>query len=223
MRILAVDTSGGVCSAAVLCGGVIQAEAYMNAGRTHSETLGPMLDFSLSCAGIGIRDIELFACAVGPGSFTGLRIGIGMIKAFAHASGKPAIGINTLDALSHNAGETDEMICPIIDARRGEVYTAAYHGGKRLDDYRAVPLDDLLGDMAGKKAVFLGDAALKFQDKILALGFRVAHQAIALQHASSVGLLAEDRFKEGKAHDAYSLEPYYLRETQAERIAKENG
>ena len=223
MRILSVDTSGGVCSAAVLCGGVIKSETYMNAGRTHSETIGPMIDFSLSCAGFGIQDIELFACAVGPGSFTGLRIGIGMIKAFAHASGKPAVGINTLDALARNLYGESDTICPIIDARRGEVYTALYSGGEQVGDYQAVPLDDLLENMKGEKVIFLGDAALKYRDNILASGFRAAHQGIALQRAGSVGLSAFELYKENTAHDAYSLEPFYLRESQAERMRKDNG
>lgn len=225
MNILAVDTSGGACSVAVLQDSVIRAESYMNAGRTHSETLGPMIDFCLSCAGVGIRDIELFSCAVGPGSFTGLRIGIGMLKGFAHASGKPVIGVNTLDALARNAEGTDETICPIIDARRGEVYTATYRSGERIIDCRAVPLDTVLEELHGRRVVFLGDAAVNYSDKICTAdaGYRIAHGGIVLQRAGSVGRVAFEMFQSGLQQDAYSIEPFYLRETQAARVRAERG
>lgn len=222
MHILAVDTSGGVCSAAVARGGAVLSEAYMNAGRTHSEALAPMIDFCLSGAGLGIRDVGLFACAVGPGSFTGLRIGVGMIKAFAHASGKPALGVMTLDALARNLAGTDETVCPLIDARRGEVYTATYLGGSRLTDYRAERLDSVLDALRGRRVVFLGDAALKYEAAISVTdaGFRVAHGGVALQRAGSVALAAYELWAAGVRQDAHGIEPFYLRETQAERVRR---
>ncbi len=220
MIILAADTSGGVCSAAVLQDSRILSEAYMNNKKTHSETIGPMLDFCLNCAGIDITDVELFACAAGPGSFTGLRIGIGMMKAFAHASQKPVVGVNTLDALALNAAGTAETVCAAIDARRGEVYTASYRNGKRISDYRAMPFDSVLDGLKGQPAVFVGDAAVLHRDKILNAdaSFRVAHEGIALQRAGSVGQAAYAAYLAGDYQDAYSLEPFYLRETQAERV-----
>lgn len=221
MLILAVDTSGGVCSAAVLNGNCILSESYINAGRTHSETIGPMIDFCLSCLGRSVRDIDLFACAAGPGSFTGLRIGTGMIKAFAHASGKPAVGVNTLDALARNVRGAEETVCPVIDARRGEVYTAAYKNGKRISEYKAAPLDAVLEELKGAPALFLGDAALKYNDKITAAGYAAAHEGVILQRAGSVGLEAYDMYQNGKVSDAFRLEPFYLRETQAERVLAE--
>ncbi len=220
MFILAVDTSGGVCSAALLGDNKILSEAYMNDKRTHSETLGPMIDFCLSCAELDIRQIDLFACAVGPGSFTGLRIGIGMMKAFAQASGKPVAGVNTLDALAYNASGTDELVCPVIDARRGEAYTATYRNGERISDYRVLPLDDVLAELSGQPTVFLGDAAENYTDKIRGFNshYRVAHKGIIMQRAGSVGLSGFSMFQKGITQDAYSLEPFYLRETQAERL-----
>lgn len=220
MYILAVDTSGGVCSAAVLRDSKILSESYMNDKRTHSETIGPMIDFCLSCANIDIKEADLFACASGPGSFTGLRIGIGMMKAFAHASQKPVIGVNTLDALAFNALGTDEIVCPIIDARRGEVYTATYKNGSRISEYRAVLLDDVLVELKGQKTVFLGDATIVQREKILGAdpAYQIAHEGIVLQRAGSVGLAAFAAYKAGVRQDAYSLEPFYLRETQAERV-----
>ena len=222
MNILAVDSSGNVCSAAVLRGERILAETYVDNLKTHSETLAPMADACLVSAGLSVRDIDLFACAIGPGSFTGLRIGAGLIKAFAHASGKTALGVNTLDALAFNVIGTDETVCPIIDARRGEVYTATYRDGNRISDYRAVALTVLLQELQGQKTVFAGDAALKYIEEICAAsqGFRVAHPGIALQRAGSVALVATLLYQQGARGDAYALEPFYLRETQAERLKK---
>ena len=220
MNILAVDTSGGVCTAAVLKDDALLSEIFMNGRRTHSETLGVMVDQCLQLAELSVREIDLFACATGPGSFTGLRIGSGFIKGLAHASSHPAIGINTLDALARNVEGADGIVCPIIDARREEVYTAAYSNGSRTSAYRALPLKALLTELTGQKTLFLGDAALKYREMICAFssGFSVAHTGVALQHASSVGLCAYDLHMAGSDMSAYSLEPFYLRETQAERV-----
>ena len=225
MIILAADTSGGVCSAAVLQDEKILAEAYMNNKKTHSETIGPMIDFCLSCADIGIESVDLFACAAGPGSFTGLRIGIGMMKAFAHASQKPVIGVNTLDALALNACGTDETVCAVIDARRTEVYTASYRHGERISDYRAELLDGVLESLKGQPTVFVGDAAVLHREKILSAddAFRIMHEGSVLQRAGCVGMAAYASFNLGVYNDAYSLEPFYLRETQAERVRAEKN
>jgi tRNA threonylcarbamoyladenosine biosynthesis protein TsaB len=143
-----------------------------------------------------------------------------MIKAFAHASQKPVIGVNTLDALAFNASGTDQIVCPIIDARRGEVYTAAYQSGMRISEYRAMLLDDLLCELQGRPTVFLGDATVVHREKILSSdsAFRIAYEGIVLQRAGSVGLAAFALYQQGVHQDAYSLEPFYLRETQAERV-----
>jgi tRNA threonylcarbamoyladenosine biosynthesis protein TsaB len=143
-----------------------------------------------------------------------------MTKAFAHASGKPVLGVNTLDALAQNAAGASETVCPVIDARRGEVYTASYKGGKRETDYRAVLLDTVLEELKGEDTMFLGDAAVNYGDKILnaSTKFRIAHPGAALQRAGSVGLVALAQYQNGIRSDAYSLEPFYLRETQAERL-----
>ena len=222
MNILAVDSSGNVCSAAALRDDRILAETYVDNTKTHSETLAPMADACLAAAGLSVGDVYLFACAIGPGSFTGLRIGAGLIKAFAHALGKPALGVNTLDALAFNVSGTDETVCPVIDARRGEVYTATYRSGEHITDYRAVALTKLLEELQGHKAVFTGDAVLKYAADIRAASplFRVAHPGIALQRAGSVGLVAFQLYQQGARGDAYALEPFYLRESQAERLKK---
>ncbi|MGI5850300.1 MAG: tRNA (adenosine(37)-N6)-threonylcarbamoyltransferase complex dimerization subunit type 1 TsaB [Christensenellales bacterium] len=220
MKILAIDTSGNVCSVAVLKNDRVICEIYVDNKKTHSEMLGPMIDDCLMAAQIEIIDIDLFCCAIGPGSFTGLRIGASMIKAFSHASKKPALGVNTLDALAYNASGGDQTVCPVIDARRGDVYTATYRDGERISGYRAMPLDTVLSELKDIKTVFLGDAAVNYRSKILSASdsFRIAHSGIVLQRASSVGLTGYELFNKGLWQDVYELEPFYLRETQAERI-----
>lgn len=220
MNILAIDTSGNVCSVAVLREKRVLSEVYVDLKKTHSETLAPMVDYCLCRVSLDIKDIDLFCCAIGPGSFTGLRIGTSMIKAFSHASSKRAIGVNTLDALAGNVKGTKDIVCPIIDARRGDVYTAAYKGSERITDYRAVQLDVILEEQRGKPTVFLGDAAINYKDKILNESslFRIAHSGIIMQRASSVGLAAYELYHNDLYEDAYGLEPFYLRETQAERV-----
>ncbi|NLT96652.1 MAG: tRNA (adenosine(37)-N6)-threonylcarbamoyltransferase complex dimerization subunit type 1 TsaB [Christensenellaceae bacterium] len=223
MNILSIDTSGGVCTAAVLADNRLLSEVYMDGRRTHSETLGVMVDQCLKYAELTAEDIDLFACAIGPGSFTGLRIGVGFIKGLAHASHRPTLGVNTLDALARNAAGFDALVCPIIDARREEVYTATYEDGSLKSHYRAMPLKNLLAELDGKRVLFLGDAALKYREKICSAcpSFTVAHPGIALQRAGSVGLCAFDMYESGERQDVYSLEPFYLRETQAERVYAE--
>jgi tRNA threonylcarbamoyladenosine biosynthesis protein TsaB len=225
MYILALDTSGGVCSAAVLKDEKILSEMYVDNKKTHSESIAPMADLCLKEAGMGIKDINLFCCAAGPGSFTGIRIGVAMIKAFSQASGKPAVGVNTLDALAENLRGTDEIVCAVIDARRGEVYTASYIDGKSISEYRAVMLDEVLCELSGKKAVFVGDGAVNYRDKILSGsdGFRIAHPGIVLQRAGSVGLVAYSIYKTGNITDSYTLEPFYIKESQPERLSKSKG
>ncbi len=219
MRILAIDTSGSVCTAAVLQNEKVLAEVYVDNNKTHSQVLAPMIDDCLTRSGLVLADIDLFACAVGPGSFTGLRIGDGMIKGFCHALNKKCVGVNTLDALAQNIYGDKRIVCPIIDARRGEVYTATYVNGVRKSEYRAIALCDLLGELAGANVVFLGDAAINFEQEILDAGFGIVHSGNALQRASSVGLTALKN-KE-LAVSAYELEAFYLRQTQAERVYDE--
>lgn len=219
MNILSVDTSGNVCTVAVLCDNKVLSEIYVDNKMTHSQTLGPMIDDVLKLADLSISDIDMFACAVGPGSFTGLRIGVGMIKAFCHSSGKKCVAVNTLDALAYNLKGDQRLVCPVIDARRMDVYTATYKQNKRISEYRALQISDLLNQLNGEDAVFVGDGSIAFEEQILETGFTTAHRGVSLQRASSVGLLAYERRDE--AISAYELEPFYLRQTQAERVYAE--
>ena len=211
-----VDTSGNVCSTAVLCDERIISEMYVDNKKNHSVSLGPMIDECLARAGLCLKDIDLFGCSSGPGSFTGLRIGTGMIKAFCHASGKKCVAVNTLDALAQNLEGDTRTVCAAIDARRTDVYTASYKDSQRITEYRAMKLADLLEELKGQDVVFVGDGSVRFVEEIKAAGFKTAGANAALQRAGSVGILAYRNA--AQALDAYGLEPFYLRQTQAERV-----
>ena len=224
MRILALDTSGPVAGAALMENGVVTHEVMASHGLTHSQTAMPMVDQCLSAAGIAAKDIDLFAAVAGPGSFTGVRIGVCAVKALAHAWNKPAVAIDSLETLAMNAFSFPGVICPILDARRGQVYCAAFRfeGGARpvrLMEDGAMALTDFLEKLpADEKCLFLGDGLAVHFPKIQAvLGQRAlaapAHMAYLRPAAACVlaGEMADE------AVDCMSLQPIYLRAPQAER------
>ena len=226
MKILALDTSTNAATAAILEDGVIIGEYSCNKGKTHSQRLMPMIQSLLDAVGLKARDMDAFAASIGPGSFTGLRIGVTTVKAMAFAAQKPVISVYTLDALAYNLAASKAIICPVIDARNNQVFTAAYKisGGslERLTDYLGIHINelaDILGAMEGD-VLFPGDAALMyeafFREK---LGERAssAPPNTALARASSVAVLAKQAYEEGLYEDCYDMKPFYLRKSQAER------
>lgn len=230
MRILALDTSTDVASAAISENGVIIGEYSCNKGKTHSQKIMPMIQNLLEKLDMSALDMDAFAASVGPGSFTGLRIGVTTVKAMAFAAGKPVISVPTLDALAYNLPMVSSLICPVIDARNNQVFTAVYgfDGGslKRHTDYLAVHINelaDIISHMEGE-VIFLGDAAVKHRAFFISeLGerVRIAPQNTALAKASSVAALACEAYNSGKLESCYDMVPFYLRKPQAER-EKEN-
>ena len=188
MIILAIDTTGKVCSTAVSKDGKLLSEEYRDVGLTHSASLMPMIETVLGSAGVDISDIDRIAVSNGPGSFTGVRIGVCAAKALAHARGIPICGISTLEAMSHNIAHFDGTVVPMIDARRGEVYAAAFRDGKRI-----------MPDTAGP---------IKLRPDAL-----FAPANLAFQRAGSSALLAEKT----EPHTYCEIKPHYLRESGAER------
>jgi tRNA threonylcarbamoyladenosine biosynthesis protein TsaB len=175
-----------------------------------------MIDECLRRSEMTLEDIDIFGCAAGPGSFTGLRIGIGIIKAFCQSSGKKCVAVNTLDALAQNLEGDNRTVCAIIDARRTDVYSATYNDSKRISQYRAMQIDELLEELKGQEVIFVGDGSIRFKEEIESAGLSTANGITALQHAGSVGILTYR--KAADAVSAYELEPFYLRKTQAERV-----
>lgn len=226
MKILALDTSTNVATAAVLEDGVITGEYSCNKGKTHSQRLMPMIDSLLQAVGLKASDMDAFAASIGPGSFTGLRIGVTTAKAMAFAAQKPAISVYTLDALAYNLPSSRAVLCPVIDARNNQVFTAAYKisGDKleRLTDYLGIHINELADILSAMKedVVFLGDAAAMhrsfFEDR---LGDRcsMAPPHTALARASSVAVLAAKLYESGSLENSYDMKPFYLRKSQAER------
>lgn len=239
MRILALDSSGLVASVAVVEDGAVDdqviAEYTVNYKKTHSQTLLPMLDEIVKMTELDLHTVDAIAVAGGPGSFTGLRIGSATAKGLGLALEKPLIHIPTLEGLAYNLCGIADVVCPIMDARRGQVYAGIYEfDGQKLhilEDQMAVPIEELGEKLKkylkeGRRVTFLGDGVpvhkTKIKEEIL-LGEAVTFASANMnrQRAASVGTLGMQYYKEGKIETAMEHEPDYLRVSQAERERKE--
>lgn len=241
MKILALDSSGLVASAAVVEDDNLIAEYTMNYKKTHSQTLLPMLEEIRQMTELDLSTIDAIATAAGPGSFTGLRIGAATVKGLGLALDKPIIAVPTVDALAYNMYGTDKIVCPIMDARREQVYTGIYFfERKQADDNKkmctyelhilqkqcavsiydiARQLNELCAPLA-KEIIFLGDGVPVFAERLSELmevpySFAPAHRN--RQSAASVAVLAQDYYRQGKTQSATEHAPDYLRLSQAER------
>ena len=190
-----------------------------------------MIEQMLYQAEIELSDIDCFAAAAGPGSFTGVRIGVATVKALAHAAGKPCVAVSTLQALANNVACFDGIICPIMDARRNQVYNALFKGEsmERITEDRAISIDDLLSELKETegKIIFNGDGVAVFADKIKEeLGERAvfARRMQMMNLAASVAEIGCDMLERGETIEYTELSPQYLRLSQAERerLEKEN-
>ena len=221
MNILSIDTSGPVASCAVMKGGKIVHSIFMNHGLTHSETIMPAVDAAMDASGLSCADIDVFAAVAGPGSYTGVRIGVCAAKGFAHAAGKKCVEIHALEALAMNFPYFNGTVCTILDARRGQVYCAAFDmcSGRpvRVLEDDACALEEFLSRLPEGELMFAGDGVGVFGEKVRSILGERAHIAphnLRNLHAESVCLLAED---ESKWIDAQEMRPVYLRAPQAER------
>lgn len=230
MKILALDSSSNVASVAVMDGSTLIGEYSTNHKKTHSQTLMPMVEDLLQAVEMDVADIDLFAVSNGPGSFTGLRIGLATAKGLAHACEKPLLGVSTLEAMAYNLPHCAGLVVPILDARRDQVYTAVYAWrGGALHTHTApcaVSITELLEilQQTGREAVFLGDGVARFgaqiQDTLGPLA-RFAPGSVALQRASSVAVAAYASYQQSGARTCYTVAPVYLRKSQAEREYEE--
>lgn len=230
MKVLAIDSSGITASAAVADDNNVIAEFTVNNRQTHSQTLLPMVDMVVKMSETRLEDIDAIAVASGPGSFTGLRIGSATAKGLGLALEKPLVSVPTLDGLAYRASYYSGIICPLMDARRNQVYTAAYHikDGKLVNviGQRATGIKDILSGLraAGEEVLFLGDGADVYRDIILGeenIKFLFAPAHISKQSAASVAMLGIMYYKEGKYESAAAHRPVYLRKPQAEREREE--
>ena len=222
MKILALDTATSSCSVAATEGGELAAELTISKDQTHAKHLMQLIHSVLGKAGFGVGDLDGLAVTIGPGSFTGLRIGVSTVKGLAHALGKPVVGVSTLEALARQCGQTPHLICPLLDARKGEVYAATYRLNAdqlvKKTGERAMRPEAALESIKSS-CVFIGTGARLYRRDIIAALGDLAHFVPGGQNiirASSVAFLSMPRFEAQDTDTIASLVPHYIRKSDAE-------
>lgn len=223
MKILSVDSSAIAASVAICEDTTLLAEFTLNNGNTHSETILPMVESALKLLSMTVSDIDLFAVSNGPGSFTGVRIGTATVKALAFGKNKPCVGVSTLEALAHNLVGYKGLICPVMNARRSQVYTALFESdGERLtrvidDTPMAVcELDELLSK-CDEPTRFCGDGYDVTVPNLKLAKYISVPERDRLQSAYSVAVVALEKYQNGEYTSDRELVSTYLRPSQAER------
>ena len=225
MHILAFETSAKAGSVALLEDGKLLAESYQNTGLTHSQTIMPMAESLMKSCGLTTADLGAVAVAAGPGSFTGVRIGVAAAKGLAWGAQIPCYGVSTLEAMAKNAGISDGLVVPVMDARRNQVYNAVFaaHGGvlTRVQEDRAISLEELGQELQNAKLpIFLvGDGSMLCYNTLQEAlpGLVLPPEHLMHQRAAGVALVAREKILRGEAGNAGELTPNYLRLSQAER------
>lgn len=228
MRVLAVDTATDVASAAVVEDGKLIGEYTINNKKKHSQLIMVLIEKLLNDLSLEVSDFDLFAVANGPGSFTGLRIGVAAMKALAHSVNKPIVGVSTLEALAYSVPWCEHIIIPIMDARRNSVYTASYIWDDEfhaLSEIEAMTIEECVKDCGELLDVlFIGDGVEVYRDYIVEqLGERAYFPPLAFCNikASAVAMFAIEKAKKGETDTYLSLQPFYLKKSQAEREYEE--
>ncbi|MBR6390904.1 MAG: tRNA (adenosine(37)-N6)-threonylcarbamoyltransferase complex dimerization subunit type 1 TsaB [Lachnospiraceae bacterium] len=237
MKICAIDSSGLTAAVAVTEDDITIAEYSIQTGLTHSQTLLPLLDEVRNRTDLDLNSIDAYAVAAGPGSFTGLRIGIATVKGLGLALDRPVVAVPTLEALAYNLYGSGDVVCPIMDARRSQVYTGIYEfdqGLKLIMGQTAEAFEDLCGQLndIGRSVIFTGDGIPVFSGQMqefLTCPYTTAPAHMSRQRAASFAALAgvylrgESDGLEGCVTTADGLTPVYLRQSQAERVRQETG
>jgi tRNA threonylcarbamoyladenosine biosynthesis protein TsaB len=227
MKILALDSTAEVCSVALCDDQRLIAEITVNTGNTHSQTLLPAVEQILKISETDIDDIECFACSTGPGSFTGVRIGVATIKGLAYGKNKPCVSVSTLEALAYNLKSLEGIVCPVMNARRNQVYNALFESKNgcvvRLCPDRALSIDELDAELSSASLpVYLCGDGYDITEK----GFKLTkttsvHERQRLQSAYSVACCALEKIEKGQTLTDAEIVPIYLRPSQAERERNE--
>ena len=236
MRILGMDSSGLVATVAIVERdekGIQKtiAEYTTNFKKTHSQTLLPMLDEVVNMTGIDLESIDAIAVSGGPGSFTGLRIGAATAKGLGLALNKPLVHIPTVDGIAYNLCYSSSIVCPIMDARRNQVYTGIYRFENQfevVEEQMAISVEELIEQLNqyGEKVTFLGDGVPVYRSLLeegLNIEYAFAPAHVNRQSAAAVGALGMQYFIEGKMESAKEHQPDYLRVSQAERERAEKN
>ncbi len=229
MKILGIESSSLVASAAIVTDDELTAEYTVNFKKTHSQTLLPMIDEIVRMVELDLGTLDAIAVAAGPGSFTGLRIGTATAKGLGLAVKKPLIHVPTLDAMAFNLWGSHDLVCPIMDARRSQVYTGLYHmrrGIEVVKGQRAMAIEELIEclEELGEPVIFLGDGVpvnRHILEEKLKVPFDFAPGSHNRQRAAAVAALGMEYLKKGITTTAADLVPDYLRKSQAEREMEE--
>lgn len=246
MKILALESSGLVAGAAVVKDGILIAEYTVNYKKTHSQTLVPMLNEIKNMTELELASLDAVAVSAGPGSFTGLRIGSATAKGLGLALGLPIVAVPTVDALAYVLYGARDVVCPLMDARRGQVYSGIYEFYREKEVSRArqlrgqsyslralrkqcaTPIEEITRELnrIGREVIFLGDGAAVFAERLsqlLDVPYSFAPPHMNRQRAAAVAALAEIYMEEGRIQTAAGHTPEYLRLSQAERERLEAG
>lgn len=236
MKILGLDSSGLVASVAIVEDDVLQAEYTTDYKKTHSQTLLPMLDELRNMIELDLESLDAIAIAAGPGSFTGLRIGAATAKGLGLALNKPLVEVPTLEGLAYNLWGTTRLVCPLMDARRNQVYTGIYEfqeegngcALRAVCDQCAVDITEIIDRLntLGREVIFLGDGVPVYRSVILEqtkVPFAFAPAGNNRQRAASVAALGAVYFAQGRTVSAAEHQPEYLRKSQAEREQEERN
>jgi tRNA threonylcarbamoyladenosine biosynthesis protein TsaB len=229
MKVLGIDTSTSCGAVGLIDDGEVLCDTFLNIPVTHSERLLPVIEFVLREARCSIGDVDGWAISLGPGSFTGLRIGVSTVKGLAFATHKPVVGVATLDVLASQVSATSYLICPILDARKKEVYTAFYRYGegdlpRRQSDFQALRPEDLVKKIK-ERTIFLGDGVRTYGDLLLhSLPSLAIFPAAPLyvSHGSTVAKLGLDLLTKGEHLNVSTFSPIYVRPSEAEVKWREN-
>ncbi len=223
MKVLAIDTATKAATVAVTENGALVGEYTLNLDQPHSQKIMPLIENLLKELHLQVQDMDLFACAQGPGSFTGLRIGIAAVQGLARSVNKPSAGVSTLEAMAYSVSRlTNDCVCPVLDARRSQVYYALYKGSAELIAPSLESIDNVLAQLAclGKRTIFIGDAVSLHQNKIQqSLPDSVlAPEILNVNFAYNVAVLAQKKFE---AKQAAKPTPEYLIKSYAEKMGEQ--
>jgi len=226
LKLLGIDTTSNVATVAIFEDDKCIGEMMLNHPKTHSQKMMPLIDALMNALELEIKDLDGIAISAGPGSFTGVRIGMATAKALAHASGLPLYSISALEAMAYNVPAYNGLVCPIMDARRDQVYTAVFElTGQKVErtlEDASLSISELITELkkSSHSVLFLGDGIVRFKETIVnELGDRAlfAPDHLRMQKASSVCYAISQKIDETKQTGYSEVVPNYLRKSQAER------
>ena len=225
MKILAIDTSSEICSVAILEDERVIDEINLDNGRTHSENLMPLIDEILKRNNFLVSDINLLACSVGPGSFTGIRIGVSSIKPIAEVLNLKIASVTSLETLARNVEGKEKIIVSLIDARNDQVYCGIFDDKyDKIEDYMADDINKIISHIEKyEKIILVGNGAEKHKELIKEKLYNIKFSENNKQSAVNVGKIGYKKYLENNLKSADTIIPIYLRKSQAERRKKDKG